>query len=180
MSRTKLLAAFLPAVLTFAFVQESKPAKIFAHDTIHFGIVVSDIEAAVAFYGGVLGLAEREGFSVPAELCTAAGLTDDEPLQVRVFATSAENKDATMVKLMTVPGVTSRDSDNTFIHSQLGISYLTIRVSDLDASLARVRAAGGAVLAKGPVPLGDRPESDQLAVVRDPDGNLIELIGPRH
>ena len=40
-------------------------------------------------------------------------------------------------------------------------------------------AAGGEPLAKGPVRLGERPDSDYLALVRDPDGNLIELIGPK-
>jgi len=38
---------------------------------------------------------------------------------------------------------------------------------------------GGKPLAKGPLRLGERPDSDYLALVRDPDGNLIELIGPK-
>lgn len=178
LSRIFLLAA-IPAALALRPAQERAPGGPFAHDTIHFGIVVSDLDASVAFYSEVLGLAEAGSFEVPAGMCADAGLTDHQPLSVRVFKTDPENDDATMVKLMEVPGVQSKPSDNAFVHSQLGISYLTFGVADMNASLERVRAAGGAALAKGPVQLGERPDSDWLALVRDPDGNLIELIGPK-
>ena len=34
-------------------------------------------------------------------------------------------------------------------------------------------------LAKTPVLIGEDPAGAYLTLVRDPDGNLIELIGPR-
>ena len=174
-----LSATLLSAALGLVIAQPFEEEGVIAHDTVHFGIVVSDIEAAAKFYGEVLGFQEVQGFRVPAELCTAAGLTDKQPLAVRVFMVDPKNDDATHVKLMQVPGVESKRSDNTFIHSQLGISYLTVGVRDITASTQRVREAGGQALAQGPVRLGERPDSDYLVLVRDPDGNLIELIGPK-
>lgn len=166
------LAAWRPA-------QDAAQPNLFAHDTVHLGIVVRDIDAAAKFYVDVLGLEEDRAFEVPTSMCTAAGLTDDQPLAVRAFTTDVEKDDATRVKLMEVPGVDSKPADNAFVHSQLGISYLTFGVRDIDASLARVRAAGGDALADGPIRLGERADADWLALVRDPDGNLIELIGPK-
>jgi lactoylglutathione lyase len=179
MLQRRLLYALLPALAAWGIARDAEPGEVFAHDTIQVGIVVSDLEASATWYTEVLGFAETEGFEVPAQLCTDAGLTDEQPLTVRVFTSDAMNDDATRVKLMEQPGVESKRSDNTFIHSQLGLSYLTIGVRDIDASMARVHAAGGKALAKGPVQLGSRPDSDWLALVRDPDGNLIELIGPK-
>jgi len=98
-----------------------------------------------------------------------------DTLQVGVVVSDLE----VAVKPMELPDVEPKPSDNAFIHSQLGFRYLTIGVRDIDAALERLRAAGGKPLAKGPVRLGERPESEYLVLVRDPDGNLIELIGAK-
>jgi lactoylglutathione lyase len=105
-------------------------------------------------------------------------LTDHQKLDIRVLVLD-DGETATRLKLMQVPGVKSKKADNAFIHSQLGYSYLTIYVADGKAALERLRRAGVKPLAKGPVPLPpDLPAGMALSVVRDPDGNLIELIGP--
>lgn len=150
----------------------------FARDTIDLGIVTSDVDKAVKFYTEAIGFTEIEGFSVDAELCTDAGLTDRQSLDIRVLVLE-DAPSATRVKLMEVPGAKSKTSDNSFIHSQLGYSYLTIYVTDGNAALARLKRAGVKPVAKGPVQLpGNLGGGAALTVVRDPDGNLIELIGP--
>ncbi len=150
----------------------------FTSTTIDFGIVVRDIEASARFYGETLGMQELEGFSVGAEFCRDAGLTDSKPLSVRVFVLG-QGEGATKVKLMQVGGVESKASDNRFIHSQLGLSYLTLYVRNLGAAMERLGKAGVQPMAKSPVPLGESPDAPQLLLVRDPDGNILELIGPR-
>ena len=46
--------------------------------------------------------------------------------------------------------------------------------------MARLEKAGVKPLAKGPVALrSPLPEGVFLSVVRDPDGNLVELVGPK-
>jgi catechol 2,3-dioxygenase-like lactoylglutathione lyase family enzyme len=150
----------------------------FARGTIDLGVVVSDVKKAVKFYTDAIGFKEAPGFSVGADFCADAGLTNHRKLDIHVLVLD-DGDTATKLKLMEVPGVNSKPSDNTYIHSQLGYSYLTIYVADANAALARLKRAGVQPLAKGPVPLPpDLPPGLALTVVRDPDGNLIELIGP--
>ena len=151
----------------------------FARSTIDLGVVVSDVAQSVKFYTEVIGFKEAPGFTVPADFCADAGLTDNKALNVRVLILG-DGDSATKLKLMEVPGVTSKKSDNGFIHSQLGFRYLTIFVADGDAVLGRLKKADVKPLAKGPVSLpAGFPADRMLTVVRDPDGNLIELIVPK-
>jgi lactoylglutathione lyase len=52
-----------------------------------------------------------------------------------------------------------------------GWAYLTVQVRDCDAEVARIEAAGASVASR-PRNLG---EVARMAMVRDPDGNPIEL-----
>jgi len=151
----------------------------FSRTTIDLGVVVSDLDKAVKFYTEAIGFKEVKGFTVPGSFCADSGLTDGAPLKVRVVVLS-KGKSSTRLKLMALPGVKSKPSDNRFIHSQLGFSYLTIRVNDTNAALARLKKFGAKPLAKGPVPVSkDTTKGIYLSLVQDPDGNLIELIGPK-
>jgi catechol 2,3-dioxygenase-like lactoylglutathione lyase family enzyme len=56
-----------------------------------------------------------------------------------------------------------------------GEAWLAFRVGDVDAMCAAVEKAGGRTLRAGQ----DRPEhAVRAAVVADPDGHIIELVGP--
>jgi predicted enzyme related to lactoylglutathione lyase len=55
-----------------------------------------------------------------------------------------------------------------------GIRYLSMYVSDLGSVLERCRNRGGAVLLE---PFEFEPGSS-IAIISDPDGNSIEVIGP--
>lgn len=148
----------------------------FSSGTVDFGIVVSDIEKSVDFYTNALGMKEAPGFSVPEGFCKEAGLTSGASLDIHVMKVG-EDSGATKIKLMQVAGVQPKTQDNSYIHSTLGVSYLTVYVKDLKATLAQAKAKGVTPIASGPVAL---PKSTTvfLAIVKDPDGNLIELIGP--
>ncbi|REK19643.1 MAG: bleomycin resistance protein [Planctomycetota bacterium] len=150
----------------------------FARDTIDIGVVVGDLDRAVKFYTEAIGFKEVPGFSVDAEFCTNAGLTDGKRLDIRVLVLGDEAS-ATRLKLMEVPSAQPKRAENAHIHSQLGYSYLTIYVADGNRALERLGRAGVRPLGRGPVPLpADLTPGLALTVVRDPDGNLIELIGP--
>jgi catechol 2,3-dioxygenase-like lactoylglutathione lyase family enzyme len=167
----------LAAIAAFSATRSAAPTD-FPRTTIDVGVHVSDIEASADFYASVIGFTEINGFTVSAEFATAAGLTDQQPLVVRVFVLG-EGESATRIKLMEVPNVSTRTSDNAHVHSQLGFRYLTIFIDDTNEALKRLNARGHAPVANGPVLIGDDPVGDYLTVVRDPDGNLIELIGPK-
>ncbi len=151
----------------------------FANPTIDLGVVVSDLERSLKFYTEAVGFENVSSFTVPAGTATDAGLTNSKTLTIQVLKLG-EGDGATSLKLMEVPGVRSRKSNNKFIHSQLGFSYITIHVKSTDKAMERLRKAGVKPVAKSPVEL---PESlakgVYLTVLKDPDGNVVELVGPR-
>lgn len=173
-------AVILLASITHSpLVAQDDDQPEFARQTVDLGIVVSDLDQSTEFYTKAIGFQETGGFGVPADFATDAGLTNGVPLEVAVL-TLGDEETATRLKLMQVADVESKTGDNRFIHSQLGFSYLTIMVVDTEAALARLKAMDVKPVAKGPVEL---PESLAtgvfLTVVRDPDGNLVELVGPK-
>jgi catechol 2,3-dioxygenase-like lactoylglutathione lyase family enzyme len=156
----------------------AEPAT-FPRTTIDLGTVVSDLDRSIRFYTEGIGFRVLEGFAVDAEIAAAAGLTDSKPLSIRVLALG-DGPDATKLKLMQVAGTTPRAGDNEFIHSHTGFRYLTIMVADTDAALARLAKLGVKPIARSPVALpAALAPGMHLTCVRDPDGNVVELIGPR-
>jgi catechol 2,3-dioxygenase-like lactoylglutathione lyase family enzyme len=175
--RTVLFVALSLATVAAGSGHRGAAPAGFPRTTIDIGVHVRDIEASAGFYANVIGFTEVEGFTVAADFASAAGLTDRQPLAVRVFVLG-EGESATKLKLMQVPGVTIAEGDNAYIHSQLGFRYLTIFIDNTTDALKRLRAAGVQPVGDGPILIGDDPSGSYLTVVRDPDGNLIELIGP--
>jgi len=151
----------------------------FSSPRVDFGIVVSDLDRAAEFYTKALGFTEVPGFDVPTEMGRRSGLTDGKAFRVRIF-TLGEGEAATNVKIMSFPDAPGARPDNAFIHSTLGVRYLTLYVDDMTAAVERARRHGVTPIADGPYLLPDGfPEGVWLACVRDPDGNIIELVGPR-
>ena len=151
----------------------------FSARSFDLGMVVSDIDKSVAFYTKAIGMQEASSFSVPADWCKDVGLTDGKKLDIRVLALG-KGANASKLKLMQVTGTKSEKPQNDFLHSSLGFSYLTIGVTDMNASLARLKKAGVKTVKKSPQPLPKPlPSHIIITVVRDPDGNFVELVGPR-
>jgi lactoylglutathione lyase len=171
--------AFVMVLLMFCAAASADAQGEFASTTVDLGVVVSQLDKSVKFYVDAIGFKEGPGFSVPADFCADAGLTDKQALNIRVLSLG-DSPAATKLKLMEVPAVSSKKSDNAFVHSQLGYRYITIHVTDTAAAVARLKKAGVKPIAKGPVPLpAGLPAGMALTVVRDPDGNLVELVGPK-
>lgn len=170
-----LVAIFLGGLLLAGGTGQSETGtkSNFARTTIDIGIVVSDVKKSAEFYTKALGFTEVPGFDVSAEIGGGSGLTDNQPFKVRVFVLGDEPT-ATKIKLMEFPKAPGKKVDNKFIHSSLGFSYLTLFVSDMTASVERAGKAG-AVIVKKPYHLGG---NNYLTLVNDPDGNIIEFVGP--
>ena len=160
---------------TRVLCQESSTVPVFSSPVLDLGMVVQDLDASAVFYGKVLGCKEVEGFSVASPFATSIGLVDQMDVTARVFLLG-EGERQSRIKMMSFPKAKADKSDQRFIHSTLGFSYLTLHVVDLDASMARLKAAKIPFEGETPVPLGG---NNALLVVRDPDGNFVELIGPR-
>jgi lactoylglutathione lyase len=156
-------------------------ASEFAKSTIDLGMCVSDIEKSVKFYTDVVGFTENPGFGVPGPFSADAGLTDGAALDIKVL-TLGSDETATKLKLMQIKGTKqpAAKGANEFVHSQHGFRYLTIYVNDMTASLARLEKAGVKPIAKTPIAIPKEvAEGMYLTIVRDPDGNLVELVGPK-
>ena len=151
----------------------------FASTTIDLGMVVSNVDKSVKFYTEAIGFKEVKGFDVPADYAKDVGLTDGKPLKVRVLVLGAGDA-ATKLKLIEFPGGKSKKNDSEFIDSEFGFRYLTIFITDTSAAQKRLEKMNVKPIAKGtqPLPKGF-PEGVFLTIVRDPDGNLVELVGPK-
>lgn len=173
-NRTVLLIAALAVAgsLGISAAQKQADKAQFSQTTIDLGVVVSDVEKAVKFYTQALGFTKVGEFDVSEQLAGDTGLTDNKPFKVQVFALGDEPS-ATKLKIMAIAG--SKPVDNQYIGSSLGFRYLTVLVADLDKALDRLKQNGVSPV-KPPYRLGG---DSYLVLVKDPDGNTIELIGPR-
>ncbi len=148
----------------------------FAKTTIDIGIVARDAEKAAKFYTEVLGFQEVQGFDISAEIAYDSGLVSErQPFQARVFKLGLDAT-ATRLKILQIGGTPSETVDNTHINSSLGLSYLTILTADTTAAVARAQQAGVSPV-RAPYQLGQ--SDDYLTIFKDPDGNVIELVGPK-
>jgi len=178
----RILLIFVAATIAFglyATAQETAPQESeFAKVTIDLGCVVSDIDASVKFYTEAIGFSEAGGFEVSPEFAKESGLTDSKQLKVKVL-NLGKGEGATGLKLMQIDGESAKPA-NDYINTTLGFSYITIVVKSTDDALARLEKAGVKPIANCPVTLPENINPDlALTIVRDPDGNLIELIGPK-
>jgi len=170
-----LLAILLAVSLLLGGAAEPEKAKVsFSKTTMDIGMVVSDTEKAVAFYRDAVGFTEIPGFEVSEEVAGGSGLADDHPFSVKIMVLGKDST-ATNLKLMSFPTAPGKKVDNTFIHTTLGVSYLTVHVADMNAAVDRAKEAN-AVFVKPSYDLGNNV---YLTLLRDPDGNIIELVGPK-
>ncbi|MBT7924110.1 MAG: VOC family protein, partial [Opitutae bacterium] len=169
-------------ILPFALVakdEEAKPAGPFAQQTIDLGVVVADVEKSLAFYKGVVGFTDVEGFKVAGDFPKKVGLTDGAALDIHVLVLG-EDETATKLKVMQVKSEKpARVIKQRNIHSTTGFSYVSIFVTDVDAVLERAKAAGHKPYAQSPQRLPEGlPQDVCLLMLKDPDGNFVEIIGP--
>ena len=175
---TRLTSLALLITLLFSqsvSAQEAAPEGEFTSPTIAIGCVVSDIDASVKFYTEAIGFKVARGFKVAPDFATNTGLTNQKQLDITGLKLG-DGPGATELKLMQVEG-TSEKPANEFINSSLGFSYLTIFVNSMDAAMDRLKKYGAKTIGKEPAALATNPKL-ALIIVRDPDGNFVELIGP--
>jgi lactoylglutathione lyase len=156
-------------------VRAADPGSEFSKPIIDIGIVVKDAERTAQFLTNAIGFKEVRGFAVTSELGRKIGLIDGHATSVRMFVLG-EGDQATRLKVLCFPAAQGKQADQAYIHSTLGIRYLTLYVKDMTRALERLKQAGIPLLGETPVELGG---GTLLVAVKDPDGNFLELIGPR-
>ena len=157
-----------------AFALAAPADSPFSKGVIDIGIVVKNADKTADFLTKALGFQEVKGFSVTAERGKQIGLVDGHPVNVRTFNLPGHEQ-TTNIKVLSFPGVETKQPDQKFIHSTLGFRYFTIYVKDMKAAVEKLKTSQ--VKTEGETPL-DLGGGTYITVVRDPDGNFYELIGP--
>jgi catechol 2,3-dioxygenase-like lactoylglutathione lyase family enzyme len=146
----------------------------FTKGVIDLGMVVKDPGQTAAFLTNAIGFKEVKGFSVTPELGRKIGLIDGYPADVRMFVLT-DGDLATRIKVLSFPQADMKKSHQKYIHSVPGFRYLTLYVKDMNKAIERLKAANVRTIGETPLDLGG---GTYIAVIKDPDGNFFELIGP--
>ena len=100
-------------------------------------------------------------------------------LNIHVLRLGDENS-STKLKLMQVAGKKpTRIVKQPYIHSTAGFSYLTIFVKNVEKIISRAKKYGYQPYAQSPQVLPEGlPQDICLLMLKDPDGNFVEIVGP--
>ena len=136
-----------------------------SHRTVfnHVGLCVADRDRSRRFYEGLLGFQFWWELELPdagtAQLLQLEGL-------IGVRATYLA-RDGFVLELI---DYSKRDvqAGSRRVMDQVGLTHMSLSVSDLAAVLAMVEEFGGSVI--------EDTVTEQFAMIRDPDGQLIELL----
>lgn len=163
-----VLIAFLATLSTKTMAQSE-----FSSGLIGVGVVTKDLDKSLDFYLNVIGMTKVSEFDVDGDFGTSSGLTDGLAFHVDVLKLQ-DSPDANQWKLMSFKKEGSHPMPK-FIHDDTGMQYITIMVNSLEPFLKRIKEHKVKLMADTPIPLG---ETDHFVLVQDPDGTIIELIGP--
>jgi len=135
----------------------------------HIGICVSGLERSVRFYRDVFGFKELSRLAMEGEAPERLLGLPGGKLQAVYL-----ERDGTRIELLHYPDAGFLVGESPCPMNRLGLTHLSLRVDDIDAAVAAVEHAGGAVLADTRI---DNPAWRSHAVfVTDPDGLRIELL----
>ena len=135
----------------------------------HLGICVSDLAASTAFYRDGLGFDVLH--EMPVKGPDAERLLELSPVELDVVYLQ---RDGVVIELLSfaAPGHESRAEPRPM--NRVGLTHISLRVSDLDAVMTAIETSGGRVLRDTET----RNPDYKMAVVfvTDPDGLRIELL----
>jgi catechol 2,3-dioxygenase-like lactoylglutathione lyase family enzyme len=138
----------------------------------HINLVVRDMEAACAFYGGVLGLHQTFERILEGEwISTVAGV----PNAVARCIFLEDERGCVRLELLQYLQPRAEFAEETRPHAP-GFRHIAFTVDDIEAWCARLQQAGAEFVSapvKVPFDVGGRTK--RLCYFRDPEGNLLEL-----
>ena len=129
----------------------------------HVGLCVSDTARSRRFYQGLLGF-EFWWELEPPDAGTGQLLQLNKPIGLRATYLI---RDGVVLELLAYSHRPLHAGPSR-VMDQLGLTHLSLSVSDLAGVLAAAESYGGSVV--------DGTVSDQSAMIRDPDGQLLELL----
>lgn len=169
----KKLTLILIIVVMASISSKTLAQSEFSSGLIGVGVVTLDIDKSLDFYLNVIGMTKVGEFDVDESFGKISGLTKGIAFHVDVLKLQ-DSPEANQWKLMSFKKEGSHPMPK-YIHDDTGMQYVTINVNSLDPFLKRIKENNVKLLGETPVPLG---EKDHFVLVQDPDGTIIELIGP--
>jgi catechol 2,3-dioxygenase-like lactoylglutathione lyase family enzyme len=143
------ISEILPSPLTYISSGETDPAEaiVTISGVAHAGICVPDVEAAVAWYRGVLGMRVLS----PPYLVAGAAIEEDMGELIPVVALKAAivgfDQTDHVLELIEYPGFASAPAGRALTDN--GISHVGLTCEDLDATRAELEAKGVRFLTRG-------------------------------
>ncbi|MGH7820984.1 MAG: VOC family protein [Candidatus Binatia bacterium] len=135
----------------------------------HVGVCVSDMERSIRFYRDLLGFRYLSRIHLTGEPSdTLLALKD-----VDVHAAYLE-RDGFRLELLGFASPRPEPLEPTRRVSHLGFTHLSLRVTDLDETVERLRAEGVRVLDHTRIDIAARGSA--AVMVTDPDGLWVELV----
>jgi lactoylglutathione lyase len=136
----------------------------------HLGICVSDLDRSLRFYCEGLGFEEVAAHDLGEEFAALMEV-DGVRLRSRMIA-----KDGFTLELLGFdsPGVTGDGERRPM--NRLGLTHLSLRVSDIEATAATIEALGGTVVRPSRTTLEMGGMTLDFLYCTDPDGVRVELM----
>lgn len=151
-----------------------KPPDEFARSGIAVGVIVEDLEKSLDFYIHVIGMTKVREFVVDSEKARRMGLSNGESFDIKVLKL-IDSEDASEWKLMSFNRKAVHPPQK-YVPEDNGIRYVTIFVKSMKPVLERIQKFDIKTLGDTPTMLDT---NRQFVLVQDPDGNFVELIGPK-
>ena len=121
-------------------------------DVIHLAMWVSDLDQSANFYEDVLGLEYDSQFELDGVVNYYVGSEDGAELQFKY------------------------DPERTEPIDPSGIDHIALAVDDTDAEFERVMDAANPPVVEEPMDI--EAVNRRVAFIEDPDGYVVELVGP--
>jgi lactoylglutathione lyase len=136
----------------------------------HFGICVSDLERSLHFYCDALGFEKAESHEIGREFARLMDFPDV------VVTSQFIRKGTTAIELLAFSEPAPFGDRVRRAVNQLGLTHLSFRVGDLDATAAKVLERGGTIVETSltTIDFGETPL--RFVYCTDPDGVRVELM----
>jgi glyoxylase I family protein len=136
----------------------------------HFGICVSDLERSLAFYCGALGFERAESHEIGSEFARLMELD-----RVAVTSQFIRRGEAAIELLAFREPAPFGEKERRAVN-QLGLTHLSFRVRDVEATARRIVELGGAMVGSTRTTIDLGGTALEFVYCTDPDGVRVELM----
>jgi glyoxylase I family protein len=132
----------------------------------HYGLTVSDLEEAVDFYDGVLGMEKADELSFASEEFSKFVGVDGADVDIAFL-----EADGFLVELLEYNEPDGKNANENISNNDVGAAHLCIEVDDIDGIYDDLSESVEFIN-----PPQTLENGAQVVYMHDPDGNVVELL----